>query len=250
MQAKNTPHYRGPCFHWDAKSPITPTNDNTPSNAQVQLSLFMAVTSTSSVILPLSNFPVRFGTFDDPVHSQTNPTIKYISKFPALAVCVTHFTQVIYSFNSGHFSLSIRSRNLPFVVTLACNPFGYACTLLSEFTGCHCILPSALASLDHLGNNSIVNGYLIHFHQFQMSKPTSTFWSLQLLIVTQLHRLHSFSVFVAFVHPDHDEHSVSKFVTTLTNMGWIITTVHYYFPDVGNSITGYTSVILGVHNLT
>ncbi len=139
------------------------------------------------------------------------------------------------------------------MVTLACDPFGYARALLSEFTGCHCILPSALALFNHIqgsGNNSIINGYLIHSHQFQMSKPTSTFWLLQSSIVTQLHELRSLSVFVVFVHPDHDGRSVSKFVTTLTNLGWIITTVKHFFLDVGNSITRYTSVILGIHNST
>jgi hypothetical protein len=85
MQAANMPYYGGPCFHQDAKLPITPTNDDTPSNAQVQLSFFTAVTSTSSVILPLSNISVRFGTFDNPSHSQNNPIVKYNSNFPALA---------------------------------------------------------------------------------------------------------------------------------------------------------------------
>ncbi len=85
MQAANMPYYCGSNFHWHTKSPITPTNDNTPSNTQVQLSLFTDVTSTSSFILPLSNIPGRFGTFDNPAHSQNNPTIKYNSEFPALA---------------------------------------------------------------------------------------------------------------------------------------------------------------------
>jgi hypothetical protein len=151
MQAANMPYYLRPYFHQDAKSPITPTNDDTPSDAQVQLSLFTDVNSTSSVILPLSIIPVHFGTYDNPAHSQNNPSIKYISKFPALAFRVTHFTWAVHSFSSGHFSLSIRSRNLPFfVVTLACDPFGYARALLSEFTGCHCLLPSALALLNHI----------------------------------------------------------------------------------------------------
>jgi hypothetical protein len=76
------------------------------------------------------------------------------------------------------------------------------------------------------------------------------FWLLQSSIDTQLHALHSLSVFVAFVLPDHNRRSVSKFVTTLTNLGWIITTVKHYFPDIGDSVAGYTSVILGIHNLT
>jgi hypothetical protein len=64
MQVANMPYYCGPHIHCNAELFITPTIDDTPSNAQVQLSLFTDVTSTSSVILPLSIIPVRFGTFD------------------------------------------------------------------------------------------------------------------------------------------------------------------------------------------
>ncbi len=89
---------------------------------------------------------------------------------------------------------------------------------MEEFTSCRCIFSSAMALLDHIqgsGNQSTINGYMIHSHQFQFSKPTSAFWALQTSIVTQLHAIQSLSLFVAFVHPDHDGRSVLRFVNDL-----------------------------------
>jgi hypothetical protein len=131
----------------------------------------------------------------------------------------------MYLFNSGHFASVISKRNLPFNVSLACNPYAYGRALFNKFTGCQCISPSAAALLDHIrgsGDQSLINGYLIHSHCYQTSEPTNAFWSLQAFIVAQLHAIWKLRLFVAFVHPDHVSRSVSKFLTQLTKSGWVI----------------------------
>ncbi len=50
-----------------------------------------------------------------------------------------------------------------------------------------CYSSCVMALLDHIwgsGKQSTINGYMIHSHQFQSSKPTSAFWVLQTSIDT------------------------------------------------------------------
>jgi hypothetical protein len=54
-------------------------------------------------------------------------------------------------------------------------------------------------------------------------------------------------MFVAFVHPDHNSHSVSKFVMQLSNSGWVISSTKCSFPDYGDSIVSSTTNVMGVH---
>jgi hypothetical protein len=105
----------------------------------------------------------------------------YNSEFPALAFQVTCFSWAVYLFNSGHFASTISKRNLPFNVLLACDSYAYGRALFDKFTGCRCILPSAATLLDHIrgsGDQSLLDGYLIHSHCYQTSEPTNAFWSL------------------------------------------------------------------------
>ena len=51
-------------------------------------------------------------------------------------------------------------------------------------------------------------GYLIHLHCYHGSKLTQKFWDFQAHIVTQFRLIQSLSIFVAFVHPDHDSRAV------------------------------------------
>jgi hypothetical protein len=73
---------------------------------------------------------------------------------------------------------------------------------------------------------------------------------LQASIVDNLFHLCKLRLFVAFVHPDHDGRSVTKFVRQLHNGGWIITRTECSFPDYGNLVVGLTSVVIGVHTST
>jgi hypothetical protein len=156
----------------------------------------------------------------------------------------------VYSFNSGHFASTISKRNLPFNVLLACDPYAYGRALFNKVTGCRCILPSAAALLNHIhgsGDQSLLDGYLIHSHHYQTSEPTNAFWSLQASIVAQLQAIRKLRLIVAFVHPDHDSRSISKFVTQLTKSGWVISSTKCSFPKYGDSVVGTTTIVVGVH---
>ncbi len=156
----------------------------------------------------------------------------------------------MYSFNSGHFASTISKRNLPFNVLLACDPYAYGRALFNKVTGCRCILPSAAALLNHIhgsGDQSLLDGYLIHSHHYQTSEPTNAFWSLQASIVAQLQAIRKLRLIVAFVHPDHDSRSISKFVTQLTKSGWVISSTKCSFPKYGDSVVGTTTIVVGVH---
>jgi hypothetical protein len=144
-------------------------------------------------------------------------------------------------------------RNIPFDVTLACDPYAYGCALFAEFTSCHCILPSAASLLDHIhgsGEQGLIDGYLIHSHCYQNSEPTTVFWSIQASIIGQLLLIRKLRLFVAFVHPDHDGRSVAKFVTQLSKSGWVISSTSCYYPNYGDLVTGSTTIIVGVHTNT
>jgi hypothetical protein len=99
------------------------------------------------------------------------------------------FSWVVYGFNSGHFVSIIEKQNLPFRIVLACDPFEYGRSLFGEFTECPIVLPSAASLLNHnqgSGNQGHIDGYLIHSHCYQSSKPTLAFWGIQASIVCQL----------------------------------------------------------------
>ncbi len=93
----------------------------------------------------VSNCPVQFGNFDQPISPDPSHCVRYNNKFPAYAFSASWFTWAIYSFNSGHFASSISTCNLPFNVTLVCAPFAYGGALMEEFTSCKCIFSSTMA---------------------------------------------------------------------------------------------------------
>jgi hypothetical protein len=57
-------------------------------------------------------------------------------------------------------------------------------------------------------------------------------------------------MFVAFVHPDHNSRSISKFVTQLSSSGWVISSTKCAFPDYGDSVIGTRTIVVGVHTNT
>jgi hypothetical protein len=239
------PYYRGP----QIKHPVEPCADDIDH----QNTLAATAVNFTSVNSIISIQPVQFGTFANPAPVMPDKHHNYNDEFPVFALSVTWVNWAVYSFNSGHFALSISTRNLPFHVILACNPFVYRCTLFKEFTKCPCILSSANVLLDHIrgsSDQSPIDGYMIHSHWFQSSEPTTTFWSLQTSIVTQLHIIRLLSLFVAFVHPDHDGRSVSRFVSNLSKTGWVTSSTKLEFSSFGDSIVGTTTMIVGVHNST
>jgi hypothetical protein len=166
--------------------------------------------------------PVQFGLFP----STSQPVcLLYNDEFPALAYRAMNYSWAVYGFNSGHFLLTILKRNLPFSVVLACDPFKCGRALFHEFSACPTVLPSAAALLDHIrasGKQIPLDGYLIHSHCYQTNEPATAFWGIQPSIVIQLRLIRKLNLFIAFVHPDHDSCSVSKFVKQLSSSSWVL----------------------------
>jgi hypothetical protein len=83
-----------------------------------------------------------------------------------------------------------------------------------------------------------------------MNEPATTFWNIQAAIVTQLRLFWQLNLFVAFIHPDHDGRSVSKFVNQLSLSGWVLSRMTCLFPNFDDSVIGQANLILGVHDST
>ncbi len=142
---------------------------------------------------------------------------------------------------------------LAYHVVLACDPFEYGRALFHEFSKCPTVLPLAGALLDHIrvsGKQAPLDGYLIHSHRYQTNEPAITFWNIQAAIVTQLRLIWQLNLFVAFVHPDHDGCSVSKFVNQLLSSGWVLSRTTCSFPNFGESVIEQANLIVGVHDST
>jgi hypothetical protein len=247
---EHMPYYRGPRIVAMPKDALQLAATSDAIATSTMAAIVLLGTSTC-----FSNHPIKFGAFPSTIPNamEMDSQKLYNSEYPVFAFRASHFVWALYSFNSGHFALTISKQNLPFLVSLACDPFAYGCALFKEFTQCPIILPSTTTLLNHIrgsGIQSPINGYLIHLPQYQSSKPTTIFWTIQASIVVQLQAIHKLSLFIAFIHPDHDGRSVSKFVSQLSTAGWIISTTLCLFPDYGDSVAGGTSIIVGIHTNT
>jgi hypothetical protein len=83
----------------------------------------------------------------------------------------------------------IEQQNLLFLIALACDLYAHGHDLFHEVAKCPTVLLGAGAILDHIrasGDTSPINGYIIHSHQYQSSKPSYSFWSIQASIVDNL----------------------------------------------------------------
>jgi hypothetical protein len=159
MQPENMPYYQGPGVRspYDSQGPAV--------NEAANSLLTMIVTQERNGSPCLANYPVWFGKFSLLHNTAIWPL--YNLEYPVFAFQAACFNWAVYSFNSGHFALTMSKRNLPFDILLACNPYAYGCALFDEFTECPCILPSAAALLDHIcrsGDQSLINGYISSIH--------------------------------------------------------------------------------------
>jgi hypothetical protein len=111
---------------------------------------------------------------------------------------------------------------------------------------CPTILSGASALLDHVcssGLKSKLTGYIVHSHRYQGSKPTQKFWDIQ------AHNVKSLSIFMAFVHPDHDGCTVScGFFTKLCNNSWLISDAQIVYTAYRDPVAGSCHLIVGVHS--
>jgi hypothetical protein len=229
---------------------MSPTDTHDTSNAIH----FEAIVSTIMIknchgLCHLSNVPIQFG--DCGKVTPPNARLLHSNEFSCYAQQVLQFRWTVYSFQGGHFASIIQSWNLPFHISLVCDPYESGCSLFHEFTLCCQIFNSSTDMLNHIrasGNTSVIHGYLIQSPRFQTSDTTTKFWQLQAIIIAQLCLRRSLSIIVVIVHPDHDGHSVKSFQSTLKSSGWIIASTNVFHPDLGNTVTGSCRVITAVHS--
>ncbi len=180
MNVEHMPYYWGPCLlnlqhSSDSHDDIVANPDAQDQAPDVDVNyagallLTRIVTSGKMGFTSLSNHPIQFGTFSPANMPDIRPILRvlYNSDLPIIAYSASHFPWVIYGFNSGHFVSTIKQRNFPFSIRLACNPYARGRALFHEVAKCSTVLPSAGALLDHIsasGITSPVNGYLIHSH--------------------------------------------------------------------------------------
>lgn len=250
MRPENMPYYRGPCTASSTES----SPNQAPVDKEAQAIVSSIMVDQCHGFTHLENWPVRFGDLEPSKSPTANPSrVLYNSNIPAAARQLDSLDCAVYSFNSGHFISAIQSRNLPIKVQLACDPYSNGRALFAEFTSCKTIFTGASELLHHVrssGIRSILHMYLIHSHRYSSSEPTRQFWTLQASIVIQMRLIRSLSLFVAFVHPDHDSSSVKSFCTKVRTDGWVLTSTPVSYPDYGDSVADSCRLIIGVHTNT
>lgn len=232
-------------------SPAAPSVDIAAAN--ILSEIYLADSNGHGGVL--SNVPIQFGCFGVDVDLTTvyKSAPLYNNDLVFAARVITHFQWAIYSFNSGHFAATSLTQALPFRVVLAADAFSEGRALLKEFAQCPLILNGAKELYDHVrksGDTSKLDGYLIHSHRFPTSASTRTFWQLQASIISEMRKIRNLSLFVAFVHLDHDGRPVGLFAKALQSQGWVISDTFVYFPDFGDSVAGSSRLIIGVHSET
>jgi hypothetical protein len=143
----------------------------------------------------------------------------------------------------------IATRNLPFQITLACDPYKSGRALFQEFAPNACIFSSGNDLLNHIrtsGQTLVISGYLINSYWFCTSNVTTSFWNLQLSIVAQLYLIQSLLTIVVVIIPNHNHRSVSTFVKGLTATHWKVTSWEVYYLNIGNSIADLCTIVTAI----
>ncbi len=243
MKPENMPYYRGPRV-------FTPSNSDTSSDANhCQTIVSTVLINNCHGLCHLSNIPVKFGNFGR-VTLSTSQSL-HNNEFPCYALQVLQFSWADYSFQGGHFASTIQTRNLPFHVTLACNPFKLGRSLFQEFTSCRQVCGTATKMLNHIWSSrdtSIVLGDMIHSPHFCDSDTTTKFWQVQAAIISDLLLICSLWIVIATIHPHHDGHSVKTFISNLKSKGWVVSSDDVSFPTLGDTIAGRCCVLTTVHS--
>jgi hypothetical protein len=245
MHPENMPYYHGPRFQATASLP------NKPDKLHIQTLLTNIIVHPDVGHTHLSHVPVKFGRLSDNVSiPKLGARALLNSKFAWYARQVIGFNWMVYSFTNGHCSSMIATRNQPFQIALPCNPYESGQALFQKFVPDACIFSSGNNLLNHvreLGQTLVISSFLINSYRFCTSNITTSFWMLQLSIITQLCLKHSLSTIVAMVIPDHDCHAVSAFVQSLTPTHWKVTSWVVYYPNIGKSIADFCTIITAIH---
>jgi hypothetical protein len=245
MRPENMPYYCGPRVQ-----PVTKTSDaNNALHIQSILTDIVTLNGTGQTFL--SNVPVLFGHAALPRWTSTQLQALLNSEIFSYAFHAMSFCWAIYSFSNGHFSSTIQSQNLPFNVSLACNPSEAGHSLFAEFAPNAKVFSSGNDLLQHvrtLGETSILHGYLINSYCFLNSKVTTNFWKQQLAIITQLHLIRNLLVVVAIVMPDHNRRSVESYIQGLSTAHWKVSLRDILYPEIGDSIVNSCRIIIAIHS--
>ncbi len=243
MKPENMPYYSGPKV-------ITPNDSDTSSDANhCQTIISTVLVNNCHGFCHLSNIPVKFGNFGR-VTPSTSQSL-HNNEFPCYALQVLQFSWAVYSFQGGHFASTIQTRNFPFHVTLACDPFESGCSLFQEFTSCRQVFGTATEMQNHirsLGDTSLLHGYMIHSPCFHDSDTTTKFWQVQAAIISDLRLIRSLWIVITTIHPDHDGRSVKTFIFNLKSKGWVVLSKDVSFLALGNTIAGRCRVLTTVHS--
>ncbi len=115
MLPENMPYYRGPHII-PTQSSIDPSDD-----AHCQAIISTLLVNNCHSLCHLSNIPVQFREFEKAIPSLACPANN--NDVPCYPQQVLQFGWAVYSFHGECFASTIQSRNLPFHVWLACNPY-------------------------------------------------------------------------------------------------------------------------------
>jgi hypothetical protein len=258
MLPENMPGYKGPRRKKQDPADESPTTSlpcSTLDTAAQALISSILVNDSNGHALNLSNIPIRFGMYEQSIHLTEvyKATPLYNHDLVLAARTILEFQWAVYSFNCGHFINSIQADSLPFRFVLVADAFIEGRSLFKEFSGCTIILDGARELYNHIrtsGDNSVLDSYLIHSHHLPSSESNQAFWQLQASIIVEMRKIRGLSLFVAVVHRDHDNRSVSLFCSSLKRRNWILSDADVYFPSYGDSVADNARIIIGVHATT
>jgi hypothetical protein len=145
MCPENKPYYRGPRFQATALLP------NNPDELHIQILLTNIIVHRDLGHTHLSHMPVKFGCLSNNVSVLKSGARALLnSEFVQYVKQVIGFGWTVYSFSNGHFSSTIAPRNMPFQITLACNPYKSGRALFQEFAPNACMFNPVNDLLNHI----------------------------------------------------------------------------------------------------
>jgi hypothetical protein len=92
------------------------------------------------------------------------------NEFARYAREMMNFDWAVYLLSNGHFPSTIESRNLPFMIHLACDSMERGRSLFHEFADPATVFSSGNDFLNHIrasGDQSVISGYLINSYRYQ-----------------------------------------------------------------------------------
>ncbi len=167
MLPENMPYYRGPIVK-------LPPDKAATEASHIQTLLTEMVTNSLGWSTTLSILPVQFGTFDDADPSLVlNSRAMYNSEYASYAFHASQFTWAVYNFSNGHFTSTIESANLSFIIRVGCDTTQRGRSLFGEFAPNARIFSTGNDFLNHIrssGDQSVLHRYLINTFWFRTTR--------------------------------------------------------------------------------